>query len=338
VTDTNSGIAKYYVKADTGSWIDNNTNTSYAFTNQSAATHTYQAKAVDNAGNETTAQITTTIEPTDNRASSTPGGSTGTTPAGTTTIFTTQKTGTPTEQQIEQTLAQAGYTQQQINSTMQTAKNTPTTQTATATRETGITGTSYRAKITIAIANNSANKWREIKVIAEIPKTIAENAGLIDSNSPFTALKADPIIQFIIPEIQAGQTREISYSVAKNTPESTAQSIPQAIVASYAQTEPCDGVSCDEGNACATGTCNNATGKCEYSYEQDGTACGENKKCVQGTCAEKQDSQAGSSRPTDPQQQPENAPAAGLAIILPAVLAIAIIAAAGYYWHTRSRP
>jgi hypothetical protein len=333
-TDTNSGIAKYYIKADTGSWIDNNTNTSYAFTGQSTTTHTYQAKAVNNAGNEATATITTTIEPTNNTASGTPGGNTGTpTPTGTTTLFETETTATPSQQEIQATLSEAGFTQEQINAAMQIAQKTPTTQTATGMKTISMSGTAYRTSITITITNNSANKWREIKVIAEIPKNIAESTAPIDSNNTFSVLKEDPIIQFALPEIQTGETAEIEYTIAKNISETEAKTLPQPIIASYQETQPCDNVEC-ENTPCATGKCNNTTGKCEYEYAADGTNCGLNKTCQSGTCLQTQQPPSGPGTQEPPAQQVEPdyiAPA------MAAAAAILIIAAAGYYFARKRK-
>ncbi|MFH1225613.1 MAG: Ig-like domain-containing protein [Candidatus Diapherotrites archaeon] len=61
-TDTNSGIRAYYVKADSGNWSANGTNTSYTFAAQSNGQHTYYVLAQDMADNNSSdANVTVTV-------------------------------------------------------------------------------------------------------------------------------------------------------------------------------------------------------------------------------------------------------------------------------------
>jgi len=81
-SDSGSGIAKYWVKADSGSWIDNSTNTSYAFTSQSVGSHNYYVKATDSADNNSSeASVALTISST--TTTTTTSGTTGSSSSGT---------------------------------------------------------------------------------------------------------------------------------------------------------------------------------------------------------------------------------------------------------------
>ncbi|MFH1240191.1 MAG: carboxypeptidase regulatory-like domain-containing protein [Candidatus Diapherotrites archaeon] len=60
-SDSNSGIEIYYVQVDASGWVNNSTNTSYAFTSQTDGNHTYYVKAVDYADNNTTADVNVTL-------------------------------------------------------------------------------------------------------------------------------------------------------------------------------------------------------------------------------------------------------------------------------------
>ncbi len=62
-TDANSGILRYWVRADSTAWINNGTNTSYDFTGQSNGPHSYSVIATDNAdNNSSTASVSVTVD------------------------------------------------------------------------------------------------------------------------------------------------------------------------------------------------------------------------------------------------------------------------------------
>ncbi|MBI4044596.1 MAG: hypothetical protein HY392_02725 [Candidatus Diapherotrites archaeon] len=61
-TDTNTGIATYWVSSDGLTWINNSTSTSYNFTNQANGAHTYYVIATDGAdNNSSTASVNVTV-------------------------------------------------------------------------------------------------------------------------------------------------------------------------------------------------------------------------------------------------------------------------------------
>jgi len=276
-SDALSGIQKYWVKADSGNWIGNALNTSYAFTSQSIGSHTYYAKAADNTdNNSSTASISITI----NQAATAP----AIIPS---TATTTQTAPTPqTQTQIEETLLETGLTQAQIQTAIQASNQLQTTREITTTKQTGIAGTgTYISTITIKVPNQSNKTLTNIKIIEEIPKNIAESATQINSKHQFTILKDDPIIQFTIKQINPNQTAEITYDINKRILESEIGNWAPPITASFEEKTEC--IKECEQKTCQTTTCNPATEQCSYANKEEGTPCGTGKECKQGNCIEK---------------------------------------------------
>jgi len=145
-----------------------------------------------------------------------------------------------------------------------------------------------------------------------------------------TVLKADPIIEFLIPEIQVGETVEIRYSTDKKISDVTARLLPLGMVIAYTEVAPCEGVSCTPP-ACATGGCNPATGICEYDYKADGISCGADKWCQSGTCVDKPEP-----LPPEPPIEPEPVDYT-LPIVAAIIILIAIGAAAYYYKKSKEK-
>lgn len=70
-------LTAYYVKADSDSFILNDLNTSYTFTNQTDGSHTYYVKAIDNDGAESDIQSVTITVSTSSGSGNNNGGSSG---------------------------------------------------------------------------------------------------------------------------------------------------------------------------------------------------------------------------------------------------------------------
>ncbi|OQA31174.1 MAG: hypothetical protein BWY55_00620 [archaeon ADurb.Bin336] len=52
-----------------------------------------------------------------------------------------------------------------------------------------------------------------MKVVVEVPKEVSETASRITSGTIFTILKDDPILEFTLPLVKAGQTQTVTYTV-----------------------------------------------------------------------------------------------------------------------------
>ncbi|MFH0955174.1 MAG: polysaccharide deacetylase family protein [Candidatus Micrarchaeota archaeon] len=77
-SDSNSGIARYWVAVDSNAnsaFVNNGTNTNYSFTNQANGTHVYYMKATDNADNNSLdANVTVTVSVSSGNNNNTGGG------------------------------------------------------------------------------------------------------------------------------------------------------------------------------------------------------------------------------------------------------------------------
>lgn len=86
--------------------------------------------------------------------------------------------------------------------------------------------TSYESVFTLVIKNTSQNNLRDVKVVETIPKEIAQDASEISSVHNFRVILADPVIEFTIPLLMAGQTIELTYSINENVTQEKFESMP----------------------------------------------------------------------------------------------------------------
>ncbi|MFA4855683.1 MAG: hypothetical protein WC634_03800 [archaeon] len=334
--DNTSGAYQYMFRETevTSVWTNNGTNDTLRLTVPTAEQKikTFQGGCLDYAGNISDINSTTiiTFRPpgTKGVTPSGPGGgdgggggAPGPVTEGTETIVLVETQGTPTATAVESVLTDAGFTAQEIATATQFATSMAIDQRVGVDKITAATGATYSTLVSIKVTNHSNKKWENVKVIAEIPKALATDASHVKSSFAMKVLKADPIIEFTVPEIQVGQTVSIIYSVAKNISDITARAIPIGMVIGYDEVAPCENVVC-ESDACSTGTCNSATGNCDYAYKADETACGNSKECKAGTCIEKATPPAPPVKPTAPDYTMP---------IVAVVIIILVIAGAAFY-------
>ena len=338
--DNVSGPYQYfYREGSEGAWIYNGDfkdKVTIRNTTDSELTKTYYGGCKDYAGNisDINGTITVTLRPPGSRTSpsapSSPGGTTPPAVEGTETILTIEIQGTPPIEDIESTLEEAGFTEEEIATATIIAENTAIDQTVVVDKITSETGlTSYQTWVSVKVHNTSDQKWKDVKVIVEIPKGIASDASQISSEFAMNVLKADPIIEFTIPEIQVGEIAEVKYSTDKQISDVTARLLPLGMVTAYSEVAPCEGVVC-EAQSCATGACNTTTGQCEYDYYADGTVCEGDKVCESGTCVEKIE-------PTPPPIEPEPPVDYNTLPIVVIVIIIVVIGAAAYYMKSKGK-
>jgi len=77
----------------------------------------------------------------------------------------------------------------------------------------------FLSTFTITIKNTSNNNLKNIKIVEEVPKEVAEDVSEIYSISNFRTLVADPVIEFTIPSLNIGQSINLTYSVNKEVKE-----------------------------------------------------------------------------------------------------------------------
>ncbi len=337
--DNTSGPAYYYYRESGGTWSTGSQyDNTVTITNNSdkTVTKTYEGGCKDYAGNtsDINAQITVTLSPKGSRTpppSPGPSGGPGLPPItveGTETILVIEIQGTAPVENITETLTEAGFTEEEIATATIVVSSTPVDQTVGVDKITNEAGATYQTWVSLKVTNTSNKKWKNVKVIVDIPKGIASNASHINSEYSMTVLKADPIIEFTIPEIQVGETANLRYTTDKQISDVTARLLPIGMVTAYTEVAPCDGVNC-ETQVCATGGCNPATGQCEYDYYADGTSCGTGKECQSGTCVDK---------PTPPVITPPIIPEPPVDYTLPIVaIIIIIIVIAGTVYYKKEK-
>lgn len=144
--------------------------------------------------------------------------------------------------------------------------------------------TEYKSTIFISLENKSSETLKNLRVVEVIPKNIAEKASQIESDYNFVVIKEDPVIEFIIEEVLAGEKKKISYSVKKNLDINSLKEFKEP-AAYFAKVDLCKNVVCSK-DECNAYSCNPNTGKCEASVLPAGTPCGTNGVCRQGKCIE----------------------------------------------------
>jgi len=256
-----SNISKYWQTITTdsvGQYTDQNVTASYqacvGSSTQLPVTYTYYFKATDFGDRNSSVQshsitfnsagggpASTTTDTGTGDTGGTGGtggtGSTGgeTTP-GTETVLEKTVTGTATAEEIAGILAEAGYSEAQIAKMTQTAGNANITQAIKVEKITSSTGAiSYKTTVTMTVKNKTGNDWENITVVVEVPKAIATDASEISSTYTMNVLKADPIIEFVVPEVKAGQSADITYSVGKEVGDSAAAEMSAPILTGYTE-------------------------------------------------------------------------------------------------------
>ncbi|MFA6319767.1 MAG: hypothetical protein WCX66_02485 [archaeon] len=76
---------------------------------------------------------------------------------------------------------------------------------------------SYRATITTTIKNVTGKDLKNVKVVVEVPKKVTNSASNVVSATPFTILVNDPVLEFNVTNLKAGQEADIKYTVTSTT-------------------------------------------------------------------------------------------------------------------------
>ena len=147
--------------------------------------------------------------------------------------------------------------------------------------------TAYRAIFTLSLENVSGNTLENVSLIETIPKEIALNAGLVESDSNFSVLENDPVIKFSLGTMTVDGIKKVGYSVllSENQAKTAGDSfpgmeIPLALIP--VSENDCTGIKCNDFNPCTKDYC--AEGECIYSSLAEGAACETDMACIKGSC------------------------------------------------------
>lgn len=147
--------------------------------------------------------------------------------------------------------------------------------------------TAYRAMFTLSLENVSGSVLENVSLIETIPKEIALNAGLVESDSNFSVLENDPVIRFSLGTMTVDGVKRTGYSVVLSESQAKAaedsfpgMEIPLALIP--VSENDCTGIKCNDFNPCTRDYC--AEGKCVYSSLAEGTACETDMACIKGKC------------------------------------------------------
>jgi len=335
-SDYASGANKYFWMDKDGTLFGNSATSSYMF--NVTGTKTFWGWCTDYADNNSLRQSVTVtysqqqggtpVPPTETPPSSSPGGSPTVTPGTETTLQMTVST-QPTATEISETIAAAGLGGGAADEAAAAMEKAEGARAVTVEKTTDASGTiSYQSTLKLTVSNKTDKKLKNVKVIEEIPKSVAASASQVSSATAFTVLKEDPIIQFVIESIMPNASAEVSYRVNSQITAGTAGAWTAPIVASLSEAPVCEGVTC-AARECKTGTCNSATGACGYSNSADGTACGTDKECKAGTCVAKA---------APPAITPPPAAAPDYTMLIAAIIVVlAVIAGGGYYYSSKGK-
>lgn len=235
-------------------------------------------------------------------------------------LFERTKTFTASSADVELTLDSLGFETEEITTAKSMLSNISVQRKVKAIQA----GDDFSGTFTLVINNKSNNSYEDLKILEQIPKTIAENASEIESNYSFEVLEEDPVIIFNISSIQPGESREVSYTVNKNVTEDSFDEYgaPIALSGNEVESAPsCAGIICNDNNPCTQDSC--SAGQCRYLGSPNGTSCGVGKQCQSGACV----NVSGQTQPV--QQQPD--------YTLPIIVVLAIVAVAGYWYYTQRK-
>lgn len=143
----------------------------------------------------------------------------------------------------------------------------------------------YVSTVSLEVSNVSGGNLTNIHIVEVVPKTVAENASEISSDYMFSVLEEDPVLQFVIDELDADASATITYAVDKQLDEESVADWTAGFATSVEEVVGlCVGVTCAQ-EACKRVSCNSATGGCTAKVNRaDGTSCGDEMVCQAGEC------------------------------------------------------
>lgn len=198
----------------------------------------------------------------------------------------------PTAERIREILTEAGASETAIEKASAAVGKTTVERKITVKKITDAEGNvSYTTTVTITVENPGKKKFKKVKIIENLPKSVAFSASEIKSKYEFEILKDDPLIRFGLDQINNQEIADIIYVLDKQvTLDQATGWTTLPIVSEFEEEEvsPVPIVSCsteadcDDGNPCTTDRC--TANKCSLVKLPDNATCGFGKECIGGVC------------------------------------------------------
>ena len=146
----------------------------------------------------------------------------------------------------------------------------------------------YKSTVTLRVENVSNKRLGHIELIETIPKEVVQSASLIKSDYEFEIVEDDPVIQFNIESIGAGESVELSYYIASKIEQTLLTGwtapVPQNAQEVIATQQSCvTDTECDDSNPCTAELC--IQGQCGLIPIRNDAPCGFAMACYSGNCA-----------------------------------------------------
>lgn len=203
-------------------------------------------------------------------------------------VLNRETKGKPTPDDMRRILEAAGASPNAIEKATEALSKTSIGRNFEVTKSTDDSGNeSFTTVVELVVSNTTGKMLRNVKVIEEIPKQAVENASNIATSTVFTVLKSDPIVEFTIDTLDAGETRSIKYRFDDQISDEEIALFSMPFVSDFLEDQPvltCAELNCDDGNSCTIDSCE--TNRCLNIPAPDGQSCGIGLVCQQGNCTD----------------------------------------------------
>ncbi|MCX6798872.1 MAG: hypothetical protein NTW59_02120 [Candidatus Diapherotrites archaeon] len=299
-TDDASAIAKYWVKIDSGNWIDNGTATTYTFSIGSGQVlpveHTFYVKATNDAVPDLNSAVASKTLRFESATSGAGGPGAGAAPGGATEalepieIFNAIRTFTPLAEPsipvLDQTVQGVDLQKKRFAAPDELLINRRINVFALM----GAGGvSSYWHKVFIEVWNIGSAPLFGLEVIEGIGKEIVASAAEIHSSDSFEVIEPDPVLRFFVGDMQPGEKKTVSYDFNRSPEQGPVtqemfnkMGSPTALVV-LQPGDACLGVYCNDSNPCTRDYC--SKGECVFAPMNEGAKCMEGRVCQRGVCA-----------------------------------------------------
>jgi hypothetical protein len=203
----------------------------------SGTSYTYTVTCRDNNNHDGNVSVTFTTTSLARLTYHSVGGGSGSSNTTVETVSSVSEVFTPAVNEIADILQGSGLTSAEVAAYVEAARTggIQIERTLEVVKTTRGSSSTYESTFTLTIKNTSGKDLKSVYVIETVPKSIASNASLINSVYEFRVLAADPVLEFSIPLVKAGELVSVTYSVDESVSMTEFDSMVSPI-AKFAQT------------------------------------------------------------------------------------------------------